>query len=392
MAGIVFKNRYIKSTSQQKFSGFLEYQNREEAVNEKAYSAFQDYMLNTEKTGNKGSFDFFNDKLSDYQLNYYKQKFDEAKEKGSNLWQSVLTFEDAFLIGANLLNEETRELDYEKFQHLAKKSMTKLLDVSDFDLKNVMWTGAVHFNTEHIHVHFAMVEKEPNNWEGKKRPVTVENFETMKSEFVKGAYGEKFSEMYKSISEKRNTASFLVSEDKQLLLLDKYAKKLPSGKLSMGLKKMTRFRSEMKDVVESIIQHSPELKKVVDQYDKEVDDAALKQEEVYGKREESKTYAKNKKEDLRVRLANQFLQNVSDYRNENAIYLAKEKTAIDLPISVNDKKKLLKETIKKNKQKKKKKNQHFRKSLFPQGDIIFQMEMNTLKAIAQYNQEMGYTI
>ncbi len=174
------------------YDGYIDYMSRSEAVrNEKfhRFNAFRDsdgknvidgadetmfdrytdYLSNPLKTGSL--FNRIHDRLPIENIQYTKKYFKEGQKNGSPLWQLVFSFRNEWLEKNGLLNPDTNEIHEEKIYDATREAMKVLIQKEGLECE---WVGSVHFNTQHLHVHIAMVEKKPTrewiNYQDKTSP------------------------------------------------------------------------------------------------------------------------------------------------------------------------------------------------------------------------------
>ncbi|MDG2979045.1 hypothetical protein KNP65_03715 [Latilactobacillus curvatus] len=181
MPGVIETVRFIRPGAKG-FQGFIDYMDRDEAVRNEhfneysAYSPvnyddsltavernqdsefkkFNDYMGNPYKTD--ALFSAYSDQLSLEDRQKMKSYFTQAQDAKSPLWQIVYSFDNNWLVDHEMLNPKTNELDTKKIYAATRESINKLEEKSG--LKG-QWTGAVHYNTDNIHVHVGYVERNP---------------------------------------------------------------------------------------------------------------------------------------------------------------------------------------------------------------------------------------
>lgn len=190
-AGVILSGAFVMPYSET-YEGYIDYMSRSEAVrNEKfqQYNAFQDpdginildgadegmfatytdYMANPQKT--KSLFNRRYDRLPNEVVQYVKSYFIEGQQNGSPLWQLVFSFRNEWLVQQGLMVETTNEVNEEKLMDATREAMKELMKKEGLDSE---WVASIHFNTQHIHVHVGMVEKQPTRewiyYEDKKTP------------------------------------------------------------------------------------------------------------------------------------------------------------------------------------------------------------------------------
>lgn len=189
--GVILSGAFVMPHSET-YEGYIDYMSRSEAVrNEKfqQYNAFQDrdginildgadegmfatytdYMSNPQKT--KSLFNRRYDRLPNEVVQYVKNYFIEGQQNGSPLWQLVFSFRSEWLVQQGLMVETTNEVNEEKLMAATREAMKELMKKEGLDSE---WVASIHFNTQHIHVHVGMVEKQPTRewiyYEDKKTP------------------------------------------------------------------------------------------------------------------------------------------------------------------------------------------------------------------------------
>lgn len=159
-AGIVLVSRFCVSHSEQ-FQGYIDYINRDEAIRTEHFSDFSlynDYMDDPEKT--TALFTCDNDRLSSEQKNGLKNLFQRAQASGSLMWQNVISFDNRFLSRYGFYNSDTGELNEDKMRELTRAAMSEMADKEKMS-DTMIWSAAIHFNTDNIHIHIAAVESTP---------------------------------------------------------------------------------------------------------------------------------------------------------------------------------------------------------------------------------------
>lgn len=202
--GIVFASRFVTANSSKKFGTYIQYMDRDEAVRTHEYNNYNfirpkdfgnynHYMRNPEKSSglfsaNKDGF------LSKNEIHQLQQKFIEAQENDSCMWQDVISFNNQFLEKYGLYEPENQLLNEQKIMDSTRIAMKNILEKEGMSATGI-WTASIHYNTDNIHVHVALVEPKPtkpyyfdkkkneltNNRVGYRRKPNVLKF---KSDFV----------------------------------------------------------------------------------------------------------------------------------------------------------------------------------------------------------------
>lgn len=174
MASIVVVTRFCESDGKP-FGEYINYIDRDNATKRDAlekYNLFGEYigyMENEEKTvqghykdGTEKVSSLFtrnSDNLSAQERTEMKQLFMKAQENGSNMWQTVISFENSYLAASGIYDPETGYLNEKVLMAAGRKAICAMLDKEG--LQNAVWTASFHYNTDNIHIHVATVEPTP---------------------------------------------------------------------------------------------------------------------------------------------------------------------------------------------------------------------------------------
>ena len=158
-AGVVVVTKFCRAGSSV-FASYVNYIDRKEAVrteNDCKYNLYQGYMSNPEKT--TGLFTEFSDLKTDAEKKELKRVFEKAQENDSLMWQTVISFDNRWLEENGLYQSKDRVLDEERLKGITRSAVRKMLEKEG--LQNAVWSAAVHYNTDNIHIHIASVEPHP---------------------------------------------------------------------------------------------------------------------------------------------------------------------------------------------------------------------------------------
>lgn len=328
--GMIFRVAFDKPNGQG-YKGFINYIGRDNAVNPFAFDDFVlQYMDNSVKTF--GIFTNHMDSVKKSERKNLKRMFSRAQRQGSLLWKPVISFDNDWLIDNGLMDPETKEVDEEELRRCTRKAVSALLKKEG--LPNGFWAGAIHKNTDHIHIHLAIVDPNPSWVAGRGRCFENENGEleqkgkfrqesikAFKRSFVNSVIRSK--EFNARISEL--TRSTIYSPDFAAHIHDgfflrrkflKLADKLPNDRrmLKYGLNAMGPYRSEIDDLTDEILEkYYPEEFSELKSMWKKMDE---KYRRAYG--DKNNNYYDEKMKDLHHRCGNQILGAVSEYKKEVA--------------------------------------------------------------------------
>ena len=320
--GIIVSSKFIECSAKE-FNSYIDYIDRKEAIRNNAYnrySLYNDYMGNPTKTTGlfNNEVDFMNEKDKESS----KELFAKAQENKSIMWQDVYSFDNKWLIKQGLYNPITKELDEEKIKRAVRKSTNYILE-KDGLKDSCIWNGAIHYNTDNIHIHVAICEPNPTTKRGKRTQKTLDN---MKSIFANELLNDKelYKEINKNIREdiikpKKDFSSFNDKKMKKLLL--KAVKNLPKDKRHWHYEYNTMSKSNM--YIDQMTKH------YINTYKKDEFDTFIKnldkQEEIFkeiygvGSRKKYKDYKQNKIDELYKRMGNTILKEIKDYVREEEL-------------------------------------------------------------------------
>ena len=143
MPAIVAVTRFQQSRSKA-FTGYINYIDRSEATRERniekfnMFDSYMDYMDNDEKTISidekkiesvSSLFTVDTDKVSKEDKATLKKAFQTAQESGSNLWQTVISFENDYLQSVGIYDHESGNINEKQLIQVARVSIEKMLQI-----------------------------------------------------------------------------------------------------------------------------------------------------------------------------------------------------------------------------------------------------------------------
>lgn len=174
MASIVVVTRFCEAKGKT-FSEYINYIDRDNATKRDAldkYNLFGEYikyMENEEKTVQKhyekgtekvsSLFTKDRDCLNSEDKENLKKLFEMAQENGSNMWQTVISFDNSYLSEIGVYDSKTKLLNEKVLIASGRKAICSMLEKEG--LQNAIWTASFHYNTDNIHIHIATVEPTP---------------------------------------------------------------------------------------------------------------------------------------------------------------------------------------------------------------------------------------
>src|SRR5690625_58310 len=157
---IILKSKFVLPDKKD-YNDYVSYIDRDDAKESRKesdfnlYYSYMDYMGDEEKQGSL--FKNSKDKLSEDEKKKLKDEFVQAQKNGSPMWQDVISFDNDWLEKHGLYNSETKVLKEHKMKSAIRSSVSELIKREKMNSSTV-WSASIHYNTDNIHVHIAMVE------------------------------------------------------------------------------------------------------------------------------------------------------------------------------------------------------------------------------------------
>lgn len=280
-----------------------------------------------------------------------KKQFSKAEKNGSVLFKDVVSFDTADLIEAKIYNPETKELNRKKLIDAGRKMMEKMGSAEKMN-ETMLWTGMVHYNTNHFHIHFATVEMQNTRKMMTKKENGIEyqqprgmrpqsTIDDMKSTFANEIFGR--GEELARASDLRNK---LVQDIKSQLsststfemkLMNEIRDELPDNKKNWtysSKKVKAETRAKIDVLTTSLMKDTPDYNNYLSLL-KEESAARIK---MYGDTKRvDKDYFKNKEEEIKKRLGNSFLKELKVIEKNSTT--AREKV-VEAKLELNEEKQM----------------------------------------------------
>lgn len=315
---VVIKSKFIAgSDGGTSFNDYLNYMDRAETHDKvNAFEKYQDYMSNEEKS--TGLFTLSKDSLNDKDKEYFKEEFKKAQESGSILWQDVISFDNDWLKESGVL--EGKNIDNKQIQDATRSAVQDMLKKEGM-IDSAIWTGAIHYNTDNIHVHVAIVQTKNLKERGKRKQASIDSMKSKVANKItdRSKHNEKLNEFIRErvITSKRNdpltSLKNQVMNRELLRQFKKIHKQLPDDKRMWryNMNAIQEVRPEIDKLTTLYIEKNfkEEFKDFQKQLDKEVD----VHKRMYGNSVNSERYRETKMTDLYTRMGNTILKEVSEY-------------------------------------------------------------------------------
>lgn len=315
---VVIKSKFLASSgSGMSFNDYLNYMDRGEThdnVNE--FEKYQDYMSNEEKS--TGLFTLNQDGLTDKEKVYYKEKFREAQAGGSILWQDVISFDNDWLKENGVLDDKT--IDTKQIQEATRSAVQDMLKKEGM-IDSALWTGAIHYNTDNIHVHVAIVQTKDYRERGLRKQSSIDSMKSKVANKItdRSRHNEKLNEFIREKvieSKRKDSITSLKNRVMNKELVNQFKtihQLLPEDKRmwKYNMNAIRHVRPEIDKLTTLYIQKyfKEEFKDFQKQLEKEVE----VHKRMYGNSANSERYRETKMTDLYTRMGNTILKEVSEY-------------------------------------------------------------------------------
>ncbi|MFC7060819.1 MobP2 family relaxase [Halobacillus seohaensis] len=323
--GVVLKTKFV-TANKKGFQDYVQYVDREEAkgkgkAHRSMFSLYNHYMDDPDKTS--ALFTQQSDRLSAEGKQGIKSLFEQAQKKNSIMWQDVITFDNDWLKNRGVYDSKTHTLDEDALKQVTRKSMQSMMKKEVLQ-ESAVWSAAIHYNTNNIHIHVATVEPNPTRDRGKRKPKTLD---AMKSEVVNGLLDRtRERNQINSLirdhmvnSKKENNSLKWSNREMKPLFLDVY-NHLPEDKRQWhyGYQTLNPIRPKIDELTTRYLDkyHGKEMEQLNDKLDQEVKE--LKQTYGDGPKDKKRYqhYKQNKLDDLYKRMGNAFLQEMKQYDHQ----------------------------------------------------------------------------
>lgn len=324
---IVIKSKFITPSDRNKstnYQDFLNYMDRKETHANKneflEYQDYQDYMANDEKS--TGLFSANSDELNENDKEYMKNLFENSQDRGSILWQDVISFDNEWLKENGIISDS--HVDEKRLKQASRKGINEMLKKEGM-LDNAKWTAAIHYNTDNIHVHVATVQTSNFKERGKRK---LGSLDTVKSKVVnnlidKSKDYEKLNYFIREqVIDKKRSDDILSFKNKVVNRdLVKQFKKIHSmlpedkGLWKYNMNGIANIRKEIDTFTTMYIEKH--FKKEFDDFKKNLDNEVDKHKKIYGDGTKAEKFRETKMTDLYTRMGNTVLKEVKKYDKEN---------------------------------------------------------------------------
>lgn len=286
-AGCIVTTQFVTPDSGA-FFGYIDYINRENAVRNEhisSYSIYADYMDNPYKTSDL--FTSSSDHLSYEEKVKLQDVYSLAQERLSLMWQTVISFDNKWLEENGLYDSETKILDNKRLMNYTRNAVNSMLKTEG--LENAVWSAAIHYNTDNLHIHIATVEPIPTRQKMHFTTIKFTSAWVMEHNILNGVYRENinismyakkttanekaiFSNLQNAVGNKYNLGkSYLINEDGSIdIRIQGAIPDIPKGAFIVssvdeyrGKFKMSSIEKCRSNMVNDILGHSMENRDIM---------------------------------------------------------------------------------------------------------------------------------
>ncbi|TCI50339.1 hypothetical protein EVJ30_12880 [Exiguobacterium sp. SH5S13] len=328
--GVVIKSKFKVPGTKKKsrrYTTYLDYINRPDAKDSREqFETYHDYM--EDETKSSGLFTRENDRLNDEKRRTVRDIFKHAQENGSILWQDVISFDNAWLRETGALHDDL--VDEKRLIQATRNAVEAMLQKEK--MVHAYWTGAVHYNTDNIHVHVAIVETSHMRERGRRKPKSIE---LMKSRVIHSLADrtkeqEKLNAFIRNelVAHKRNrkiqTLSNRVLHPDLVRQFKDIYERLPEDKRQWhyNMNGMQPLRESLDRLTDRYI--DTYFKQEFQAFNERLEQEVSFHRRSYGDTEKTERYRTTKRQDLYTRMGNAILSEMRDLSKEQAALVKSE--------------------------------------------------------------------
>ncbi|MGG0391130.1 MobP2 family relaxase [Priestia megaterium] len=320
--GVVLKTKFATSNLKA-YQEYVDYVDREDAkkeygAHEKLFTLYQDYLANPDKTSSL--FTDQSDGLNEEEKKNLKQVFETAQANNSIMWQDVITFHNPWLEEQGLYDSRRHTVDEKKVMDITRQAVNDMLKREKLN-GSAVWSAAIHYNTNNIHIHIATVEPHPTRERGMRKQSSLD---AMKAKVVNQMTNrrenqKKINELIrKDMVDHKKKDSSLAWRNRELkplfLLVYNYLPK-DKRKWQYSYNTLKPLKPYIDTLSEKYIQkyHPKEYQQLMKTLDGEVNELKKAYGEGKVNQYRYKNYKQNKIDELYKRMGNAFLQEMKTY-------------------------------------------------------------------------------
>jgi hypothetical protein len=313
---VVVTSKFVMPNNQE-FTNYINYLDRDEAKNKNDFSLYNNYMADKEKA--TSLFSEHDDQLDDGKKDRMKEAFKLAQERGSILYQDVVSFDNKWLEDNGIYDRKTKTVDEKRLKDITRLAMKDMTEKSKLD-HNTIWSGAIHHNTDHIHIHIATVDLSPTkDQRGKRKLKTLEGMRSIYVNKINDRSKEHqvINNMIRKqiVNNKKENKTFSTFNRTFKRDFMNIYKALPENRRywNYGYQNINHVKPALNELTKKYIDtyYRKEFNQLEKKLDKEVE--ILKKTYGEGSSQKYKDYKTNKLDDLYKRMGNAFLSEMREY-------------------------------------------------------------------------------
>lgn len=163
--GVINASKFV-AFDNKAYGNYVNYIDRDQATRTKmfeqynaiSFDGYNHYMKNPEKS--TGLFTIGSDCLDESEKKELKNLFTMAQKNDSVMWQDVISFDNAWLEKHGIYDSNSGFLDEAVLRDGVRDGVQRML-VNEGLERSAVWSAAIHYNTDNIHIHVATVEPYP---------------------------------------------------------------------------------------------------------------------------------------------------------------------------------------------------------------------------------------
>ncbi|MBQ9531610.1 MAG: SEL1-like repeat protein [Eubacterium sp.] len=346
MPKVVFSNSFCYGWNIGAGTDYLSYMERPAAFVAKDKGTnpdydMYDYMANSEKSD--GLFTADKDCLTAAEVENYRSFEIQSRSEGCPKYVQVVSFDNSFLEENHIMVNGT--VDKDKLRTAFRKAMAALIETEPkFDPSNCYWTAAIHTNTDNVHIHSALIEYHRKEDRCKtcrdKDLISVDAMNKLKSVMMN--YLNETNDVTKEhtrIERELLLPSLKKAFTNPTLQMIELRRTLPSeGGWQYNRPKMKRFRPQIDEVVNSIINSNDEIKGLFQNYMSSLDGLTEYYKDMYGEGQQAQyvNYKVNTLNDFYARAGNSLLKALAELSDDDIKKVVTESAADDTNSADND--------------------------------------------------------
>lgn len=319
---IVIKSKFILSSgSDSSFNSYLNYMDRKNTHSkENEFQNYQDYMSNEEKS--TGLFTSSNNKLNAKEKEDLKSLFEQSQQKGSILWQDVISFDNEWLQENGVLKKGF--MDEQKMKQATRNAVNEMIKKEGLS-DSAIWSASIHYNTDNIHVHVATVQTKNFRDRGKRKQKSIDSMKSKVASSIldRSKENEKLNEFIRERVVKTKRDDDLLSLKNRVVNRDmvkqfkKIHRMLPEDKRlwAYSMNGIQNVRPEIDKLTDMYIQRH--FKNEFKEFEKQLDKEVELYKRTYGDTQKAEQYKETKMDDLHKRMGNTILKEVKKYDYES---------------------------------------------------------------------------